>query len=93
MANTRSASPRESLNIRILPEERGLIDRAADLLGKNRTDFVLEAATTAALDALRDRTMFVADPKAYKRFVALLDAPATPNERLRRTLRKKTPWK
>ena len=32
---------RETLNIRIKPEERGLIDRAAKLRGKNRTDFIL----------------------------------------------------
>lgn len=93
MAPTRTASPRETLNIRIRPEERGLIDRAAMLLGKNRTDFVLEAARTAALDALQERTMFVADPKAYERFVALLDAPPPANERLRRALGKKAPWK
>src|SRR5436305_14816911 len=35
---------REALNLRIRPEVRELIDRAAELAGKNRTDFVLEAA-------------------------------------------------
>ncbi|MFL5253753.1 MAG: DUF1778 domain-containing protein [Rhodopila sp.] len=36
-------SRRETLNLRIKPEERGLIDRAATITGKTRTDFVLEA--------------------------------------------------
>ena len=37
-------SKREALNPRIKPEVRELIDRAAELAGKNRTDFVLDAA-------------------------------------------------
>jgi len=40
----RQTRKRQSLNLRIKPEERGLIDRAAKTLGKNRTDFVLDAA-------------------------------------------------
>ena len=35
---------RDTLNLRIKPEERGLIDRAALATGKTRTDFVLDAA-------------------------------------------------
>jgi uncharacterized protein (DUF1778 family) len=40
-----SKSPDASvpLNIRIEPATRNLIDRAAELLGKTRTDFMLEA--------------------------------------------------
>ncbi|TYX09925.1 DUF1778 domain-containing protein, partial [Klebsiella pneumoniae] len=43
---------RETLNLRIKPAERDLIDRAAKARGKNRTDFVLEAARAAAEEAL-----------------------------------------
>ena len=43
-----NATKRESLTIRIKPEERCLIDQAAQLLGKNRTDFMLEATRRAA---------------------------------------------
>jgi uncharacterized protein (DUF1778 family) len=84
--------PRGSLNLRIKPELRGLIDRAAQLAGKNRTDFVLEAARRAAEDALLDRTVFSASPKAYAEFLKRLDAPPRPNERLRRTMKAQAPW-
>jgi uncharacterized protein (DUF1778 family) len=47
----RQGPKRQSLNLRIRPEERSLIDRAAKTLGKNRTDFVLGAARRAAEDA------------------------------------------
>jgi uncharacterized protein (DUF1778 family) len=88
----RSGAKRDTLNIRIKPEVRGLIDRAAALTGKNRTDFVLDAARHAAEDALRDRTVFALSPKAYADFLARLDAPPRPNARLRRSLRTRAPW-
>ncbi|HYW42830.1 MAG TPA: DUF1778 domain-containing protein [Bryobacteraceae bacterium] len=88
----RETSTREALNIRIKPEVRGLIDRAAELAGKNRTDFVLDAARRAAEDALLDRTLFAVSPKAYREFLARLDAPSQPNERLRKSMRTSAPW-
>ena len=83
---------RGTLNLRIKPELRGLIDRAAELSGKNRTDFVLDAARLAAEDALLDRTIFAVNAKAYAEFLARLDAPPRPNSRLRRSLRTAAPW-
>ena len=77
---------RDTLNLRIKPALRGLIDRAAELSGKNLTDFVLDAARVAAEDALLDRTVFTISPKAYAEFLKRLDAPPGPNERLRRSL-------
>ena len=83
---------RDSLNLRIKPEERGLIDRAAKSQGKNRTDFILEAARRAAEDALIDRSVLSVNPKAYAEFLARLDAPPQPNARLRRTMKTQAPW-
>jgi len=83
---------RDTLNLRIKPEERGLIDRAATLTGKTRTDFVLEAARRAAEEALLDRTVFKVSPETYADFVARLDEPPKPNDRLRRTMQSVPPW-
>jgi uncharacterized protein (DUF1778 family) len=83
---------RDTLNLRIKPEERGLIDRAARLTGKTKTDFVLDAARRAAEDALLDRTLFLAGPDAFEAFTARLDQPPHPNDRLQRTLRTPPPW-
>jgi uncharacterized protein (DUF1778 family) len=85
-------SKRDSLNIRIKPEDRGLIDRAAHAVGKNRTDFVLDATRRAAEEILLDRTVFMVSPDAYAEFLARLDAPPQPNERLRKTLQTPAPW-
>jgi uncharacterized protein (DUF1778 family) len=83
---------RGSLNLRIKPELRGLIDRAAQIAGKSRTDFVLEAARRAAEEALLDRTMLMVSPEAHAEFMARLDASPQPNKRLRRILRMPAPW-
>ena len=85
-------SKRETLNIRIKPEERSLIDRVAKARGKNRTDFVLDAARSAAEDALLDQTLISVSPVAYASFLARLDAPPQPNERLRKTMQTTPPW-
>jgi uncharacterized protein (DUF1778 family) len=90
--STANASKRETLNIRIRPEERGLIDRAAQSQGKNRTDFILDAARVAAEEALLNRAMLAAAPQAYAAFVARLDQLPQPNERLLRTMRTPAPW-
>lgn len=83
---------RETLNIRIKAADRGLIDRAAELTGKTRTDFILDATRRAAEDAILDRTLFVLSPDAYEKFVARLDEPPRENERLRRVLQTPAPW-
>ncbi|AAM42375.1 DUF1778 domain-containing protein [Xanthomonas campestris] len=83
---------RETLNLRIKPEERSLIDRAAKARGKNRTDFMLDAARSAAEEALLDQTLITASPDAYAAFLARLDMPPQPNARLRKTMQTPAPW-
>lgn len=83
---------RDTLNIRIKPDERNLIDRAATSLGKNRTDFILDAAHRAAEEALLGRTVLNVSPEIFAEFMARLDAPPQPNERLRRAMQTPAPW-
>lgn len=82
----------ETVNLHIRPEIRELIDRAARLAGKNRTDFVLDAARQAAENVILDRAVLTFSAKAYAEFVARLDAPPRPNHRLKRSLQTRAPW-
>ena len=93
-AATAPAKParRETLNLRIPQAERSLIDRAALSSGKTRTDFILSAARRAAEEALLDRALFLVTPAKFNQFLAMLDAPAKPNARLRRTMKSAPPW-
>lgn len=80
------------INLRADEPRRSLIDRAAEAVGKNRSEFMLDAATREATTVLLDRRFFQLDAQAFKRFAAALDAPATDNPRLRKLLSRKTPW-
>lgn len=70
MPTPTTTSKHEMLNIRVKTEERDLIDHAARICGKNRTDFILEAARLAAEEALRIGAVylkFVATHTEYDR--------------------------
>ena len=81
-----------AINLRALPEQRDLIDQAASLLGKNRSDFMLEAACDRAQAVVLDQVFFSLDANKFKRFTAMLDAPPGPNPGLERLMAVKTPW-
>ena len=83
---------RDTLNLRVKPTDRTLIDRAARVTGKTRTDFILDATRRAAEEALMDQTLFVVSPEAYAEFLARLDAPPARNDRLQRMLNTPAPW-
>ena len=90
---TKERQPRGvSINLRANQRQRSLIDRAAEALGKNRSDFMLEAACREADAVLLDRRFFLLDEKVYRRFIAALDKPPADNPRLRRLLASKAPW-
>ena len=90
---TKQRQPRDvSINLRANQRQRALIDRAAETLGKNRSDFMLEVACREADAVLLDRRFLLLDEKAYKRFTAALDKPPADNPKLRRLLASKAPW-
>ncbi|AUT92676.1 MULTISPECIES: type II toxin-antitoxin system TacA family antitoxin [Proteus] len=83
---------RSSLNLRIKPEDKILIDRAANAVGKNRTEFVLEAARRAAEETLADLRVINVSPEVYQEFISQLDSAPESNEALRKTMMSKSPW-
>ena len=81
-----------TINLRTPPAQRALIDRAARLQGKTRTEFMLEAAREKAEQVLLDRCLFNVSPTQYAAFVALMDAPIADNAALQRLLATEPPW-
>lgn len=82
----------ENINLRVTRNQKTLIDRAATALGRNRSDFMLDAACQEAESVLLDRRYFVLSEAEFKRFIAALDKPPASNPRLERLLRTKAPW-
>lgn len=89
---TAKATRTRTINLRIDDERRALIDRAAAASGKDRTQFVLDAATREATTVLLDQRYFQLGTDAFRRFTAALDAPPAENARLRKLLSRKAPW-
>jgi len=81
-----------AINLRARSDQRDLIDRAASTLGRNRSDFMLEAACEKAQSIVLDRTFFTLDSEAFARFSAILDAPVQPNPALDRLLARRPMW-
>lgn len=80
------------MNLRIQPAARDLIDRAAQASGKNRTDFVIEAARREAEAVLLDRRLFSLSDDEFQAFTAALDKPPQSNAKLQRLLETRAPW-
>jgi len=90
----RRAAPdaKGSINLRIEAQTRQLIDDAAAVLGKTRTEFMIESARQQAIDVLLDQRLFVLDSKRYDAFLHALDHPPTPGPKLRALLRRTPAW-
>jgi uncharacterized protein (DUF1778 family) len=88
-----SADQKRSINLRIESGTRQLIDDAAALVGKTRTEFMIETARREAIDVLLDRRLFVLGAKPYDAFMRALDNPPAPGRKLRALLRRVPAWK
>ncbi|MGC9945334.1 MAG: DUF1778 domain-containing protein [Bryobacteraceae bacterium] len=82
----------EVINLRASRRQKLLIDRAAEALGRSRSDFMLNTACREAESVLLDRRYFALSEDAFKRFTRMLDRPPKDNPRLRRLPRTKAPW-
>ena len=80
------------ISLRIDAETRTLIDRAASVVGQNRTDFMLASARDRATEILLNQTFFALPKQGWDAFVSALDNPPPPNAKLKALLARKMPW-
>ena len=81
-----------AINLRAHPGQRDLIDSAAQLTGKSRSDFMLEAACERAQSVLLDQVFFSLNDAKFRAFTKLLDAPVARNLGLERLMAVQAPW-
>lgn len=82
-----------TIHLRASPQQRDLIDHAARLLGKNQSDFVLEAACTRAQSVVLNQAASSINTDKFKQLIAMLDAPPCHNPGLERLMAVKAPWR
>jgi uncharacterized protein (DUF1778 family) len=81
-----------TINLRVSVPLRNLIDQAAAVLGKTRSEFMLESARRSAEAVLLEQTVFPLDAKKFNAFMAILEQPPKPNDELKELLKTKAPW-
>ena len=90
MAETQTRN--EIINLRASRRQKELIDQAAELLDRTRSDFMLEAACREAQALLVDQTHFSLPEDKFKRFMGALDKSPKDNPKLRKLLQSTAPW-
>jgi uncharacterized protein (DUF1778 family) len=69
-----------NIHLRARAQDRNLIDHAAQLVGTNRSQFMLASALTAAKNILIDQSTIFADAKTFQKLLGWMDRPATSAE-------------
>lgn len=87
-----ASGTRDQINLRMDRRQRALIDRAAESLGKTRTEFIIDVTRREAESVLLDRAVFTLDGDAYDRFLEALNGPIEPTQALRDLLAEPDPW-
>lgn len=80
------------LSMRLPSRDIDLIDRAAEVGGRSRTDFVREAAVRAAEAVLMDRALIRMSSAGFAAFVRAVAGPGRPVQALVKVLKHKAPW-
>ena len=90
----KSSAPHKEypLSMRLPEADVAIIDRAAALRGRSRTDFVREAAVRAAEAALVDASPIRMSEEGFAEFLAALAAPAMAPREMVEILKRRAPW-
>lgn len=80
------------LSMRLPDADLAIIDRAAELRGRSRTEFVRDAAVRAAEETLMENVVIRMTDAGFRDFLAVLDTPARPVPEMVDVLRRPAPW-
>ena len=80
------------INMRVEPEQRALLTKAAAVLHMDRSTFILNTACQEAENVLLDQRLFYLNDEDFDAFKAALDKPVPNNEKLKDLLSEPSPW-
>lgn len=84
----RTTPKAERLAVRMTARQKRTIERAAELLGRNVTEFSVQVLTERSEEVLSDRHVFGIDESQWDEFILQLDMPARPVTELVALLRR-----
>ncbi len=83
-----------NIHLRARAQDKHLIDQAAELVGANRSQFMMASALKEAKNILLDQSTLYADAKTFQKVMDWMDTPATAAETtgMQHILTSKAPW-
>ena len=78
--------------MRLPATDVALIDRAASLQGRSRTDFVRTAAVRTAEDVILEQGLVRMSPEGFADFMDVLSRPAAPVPEMVELAKRPAPW-
>ncbi len=80
------------INMRVEPSQHALLTKAAALLHKDRSAFILDVACREAENVLLDQRLFQLNDSDFEAFEAAFSAPIPENAKLKALLNEPSPW-
>lgn len=80
------------ISMRLPEADVAMIDRAAALRGRSRTDFVRDAAVRAAEEIVMENRLIRMSPEGFADFMDALSRPAVPVPEMVELARRPAPW-
>lgn len=80
------------ISMRLPEADVAMIDRAAGLRGRSRTDFVREAAVRAAEEVVMEQGLIRMSLEGFSQFMDVLARPAAPVPEMVRDMKRLAPW-
>lgn len=89
-----SSTAEVNIHLRARSQDRALIDQAAELVGTNRSQFMMASALKEAKNVLLDQSTIFANGETFQKVMDWMDSPATPAEAegMKRLLQARAPW-
>ena len=81
-----------SINMRVEPSQQELLTKAAKVLHKDRSAFILDIACRKAENVLLDQRLFLLDADTFDKFEKVLDAPLPEDSKLEKLMAEPSPW-
>lgn len=82
----RTAQRQERISLRLSPQSKRKLERAAAYSDKTLTDFVVDVALQKAEAVVREHEVITLTPEEWERFQEMLLNPPEPNEKLKKAL-------
>jgi len=80
------------ISMRLPEADVAMIDRAASLRGRSRTDFVREAAVRAAEEVVMEQGLIRMSPEGFADFMEILSRTPTIVPEMMEVLKRPAPW-